>query len=179
MEQRTLKICDRVLYCYADGSIEFLRNSNKYKSSPLIRTFGSDNGNGYKQVEILINDKLFNLKIHRLIALAFHSNPNNLPQVDHINRNKADNRPSNLRWVSRKTNEENKDRVDQSVAKYGIRSCENRKDYDNAHFRHCLIMCKPDGRCTTSGALSPEVYNMLKPLSQRERYLKYSELKNL
>lgn len=42
--------------------------------------------------------------VHRWIAMTFIPNPENLPQVDHINENKGDNRVSNLRWVTGKYN---------------------------------------------------------------------------
>ena len=48
-----------------------------------------------------------NLK-HRLIALQFIPNPNNLPYVDHKNKHRDDNRIENLRWVSRSTNMKNR-----------------------------------------------------------------------
>ena len=45
---------------------------------------------------------------HRLIALQFLPNPNNLPEVDHINRDRTDYHLSNLRWVSSSDNQRNK-----------------------------------------------------------------------
>ena len=44
---------------------------------------------------------------HRLIAQTFCDNPDNKPEVDHINRNSKDNRPENLRWVTRMENAQN------------------------------------------------------------------------
>ena len=44
--------------------------------------------------------------VHRLVALAFIPNPDNKPEVDHINKNRIDNRIENLRWVTSKENKE-------------------------------------------------------------------------
>jgi len=54
------------------------------------------------------NRNLITFRVHRLVAKTFLSNPDNLPEVDHINRIKHDNRASNLRWSSRGTNIKNK-----------------------------------------------------------------------
>lgn len=53
---------------------------------------------GYFQV--MLGRKTSPLYVHRIVAHAFLPNPNNLPQVDHINGNKLDNSVNNLRWVS-------------------------------------------------------------------------------
>ena len=62
--------------------------------------------NAYGYVIIKLNSA--NYKKHRIIAEQFISNPLNLPQVDHINHNRADNRIENLRWVSHQDNCRNK-----------------------------------------------------------------------
>ena len=42
--------------------------------------------------------------IHRLLAIQYIPNPNNLKMVDHIDRNKTNNSLENLRWASCRTN---------------------------------------------------------------------------
>ena len=59
------------------------------------------NKRGY--VHIRLNDKK-DYSIHRLVALAFIDNPDNLPTIDHIDGNKQNNRVDNLEWVTYKEN---------------------------------------------------------------------------
>ncbi len=44
---------------------------------------------------------------HRIIAMTWIDNPDNLPQVDHIDRDMHNNAVANLRWVSAKENSNN------------------------------------------------------------------------
>lgn len=62
------------------------------------------NGTGYLFVGLHRNKQVELHLVHRLIADAFLPNPNNLPQVNHKNENKADNRLENLEWCDGKYN---------------------------------------------------------------------------
>jgi len=48
------------------------------------------------------------VRVARLVAIAFIPNPDNLPEVDHINRVRDDDRVENLRWVTHSENNYNK-----------------------------------------------------------------------
>jgi len=59
---------------------------------------------GYEIVSLSKNGVVYKKLLHRLITECFVSNPNNYNVVDHINRNKCDNRCINLRWVTNSQN---------------------------------------------------------------------------
>ena len=60
---------------------------------------------GYIQVHLTaINGKRKHELIHRLVAIAFLDNPNNLPQVNHKDENKENNCVDNLEWCDAKYN---------------------------------------------------------------------------
>lgn len=94
---RVRQIKDNEGYYIREDGVKLRRKrdgSFKYSKGSLHRRSGyikhSMNGGQYRA--------------HRLVAEAFIPNPSNLPMVDHIDNNSANNHIDNLRWV---TNQEN------------------------------------------------------------------------
>ena len=60
--------------------------------------------NGYLRVGLHVDGKRKMLRVHRLVCEAFHENPDNKSEVNHVNENKTDNRACNLEWSTRREN---------------------------------------------------------------------------
>jgi hypothetical protein len=59
-----------------------------------------DNCRGYNTVWICNENGKKKCTIHKLVGMAFLPNPENKPTIDHLNRNRKDNRVENLRWAT-------------------------------------------------------------------------------
>lgn len=55
---------------------------------------------GYKTVSLWKDNKGLSKTVHRLVATTYIPNPDNLPEVNHIDGNKLNNRVDNLEWVT-------------------------------------------------------------------------------
>lgn len=60
--------------------------------------------NGYLHVSLRKGTIYKSLRIHRLVAEHFLNNPDNLPEVNHKDCDKENNRLTNLEWTTRKDN---------------------------------------------------------------------------
>ena len=91
-------------WAYIEGSINgYVSSLGRIKDNEKIMVPTSD-PEGYLRCAI----KGFGTeRIHRLVAKYFVPNPNKLNIVDHIDRNKKNNRSDNLRWVTSSENGKN------------------------------------------------------------------------
>lgn len=69
-----------------------------YRSDKFLSP--SKNKRGYLHVTFTKDGKRYDYRVNRLVAMTFLDNPNNLPQVNHIDGNKLNNYLSNLEWCT-------------------------------------------------------------------------------
>lgn len=81
--------------------------------TPTLDTYG------YRQVNLYRDTTRYTRKVYRLVMEAFRPNIDEKPQIDHINRNRSDDRLDNLRWVTASENCRNKEGFDEEMI--GIR----------------------------------------------------------
>lgn len=78
---------------YDDGRV-YSRKSKRFLSPGVEKS-------GYRQVTLSDeNGRKNRIKVHRLVAMIYLENPNNLPQVNHKDGNKTNNNVSNLEWCT-------------------------------------------------------------------------------
>jgi hypothetical protein len=107
-EYEPLKGFEKLYVINREGSIWSYYSKNGRLMNTLQHEMNHCLSKGYKVVNLRKNGIKKHRCLHRLLALQFIPNPNNLPDIDHINRNKLDNSLENLRWVTSKQNNNNR-----------------------------------------------------------------------
>ena len=98
-------------------SLDRMDERDMYRKGRILKS--ALNKNGYPSVSLWKDNHGKTYRVHRLVAEAFIPNPNNKPEIDHINTIKTDNtvflnedgsvnyEKTNLRWVTRSENNNN------------------------------------------------------------------------
>lgn len=91
---------------------------------------------GYLQVDISVNGKPITLRVHRIVAICFLPNPDNLPQVNHKDCDRTNNNVSNLEWCTPQYNTAYREKYGKSAAKVSGRPvfAVNLKTLEVLHF---------------------------------------------
>ena len=71
-------------------------NATHYYKGKILAT--RKNNSGYLKVDLIKDKKAKTFFVHRLVAIAFISNVENKPQVNHIDGNKENNTIENIEW---------------------------------------------------------------------------------
>jgi hypothetical protein len=108
------------------------------------------NHHGYNFVNLYNDRKHYNKKIHQLVANAFLFKEDDKSVIDHIDRNKMNNRVSNLRYVSLSDNSKNQTKHADSISKYkGV-------SFDKSNNKWIAKICI-DGKLKHIGCYKTEV----------------------
>ena len=94
MVEKWVNIENHPSYFISNFGRVFSKKSNKVMKNRVVSK------NGYQQIT-LDNSQLL---VHRLVAQAFIPNPDNKPQINHIDGNKENNAVDNLEWCTNKEN---------------------------------------------------------------------------
>lgn len=78
------------------------KHQKTWKNKTSVRPYM--NSAGYSCIHLYKNSKMHSYLVHRLIAQMFIPNPENLPEVNHIDGNPLNNSISNLEWCTHQYN---------------------------------------------------------------------------
>lgn len=99
-EWRDVKGHEGLYQISSTGKVKSLyRDMGKILTGEIIQK-----GKGYLRVELTQNKKVKRFLVHRLVAQAFILNPENKPEVNHIDGNTLNNNVSNLEWCTHREN---------------------------------------------------------------------------
>lgn len=154
MEEKEIwrKITDYPNYEVSNfGNIKSITRDVKTRGGG-VRTIKSkilsqDTTGRYHMVTLYKDGIAKNVSVHRQVAIAFISNPDNKKTVDHIDRNKDNNSVSNLRWANKYEQEKNKKFPqreiyaikDNKMTKYsGVHDCARKLGLNASKISACL-----------------------------------------
>ena len=127
------------------GTYYEVSNTGEVRNCKTLRILKPFSYEGYLRVYLYINKKKRQFRLHRLVAEAFIPNPENKPEVDHIDRDGLNNKLDNLRWVTKKENMKN-------------------RVYSKRHPKVSKKTIKKIIKMNNSGMSAEDIYNFFKKL---------------
>lgn len=89
---------------YQVSNLGNVRSLNYLRTGEIKLLKQGTNNKGYKCVHLFKNRKGKNYSVHRLVAMAFIPNPDDLPIVNHKDEDKINNNVNNLEWCTNEYN---------------------------------------------------------------------------
>lgn len=109
----SIKELEHISPDYWISSDGYVISYRRNKNGKIMK--GSPDTDGYIQVKL--NERKLR-SVHGLVAMAFIENPENKPQVNHINGIPCDNRVENLEWVTNSENQKHAYRIGLQKARH-------------------------------------------------------------
>lgn len=100
----TVKSCFLPIYGFDDYVVNPFGEVISFKGNHIRLLSPSYDGGGYLHVCFYRDGKPYTRKVHRLVADAFLQNPDQMPQLNHRDGNKLNNKLNNLEFCTAKEN---------------------------------------------------------------------------
>ncbi len=85
---------------YQASNLGRIKSFKLQKNGRILKQSKRKNLSGYLGVQLFFENGKRDRKVHRLVCLAFHDNPENKPTVNHIDGNHENNCADNLEWAT-------------------------------------------------------------------------------
>lgn len=118
-------------------SLDRYDSRNRFLKGRILRL--NDDGKGYLRVQLSSNGKAKMYSVHRMVAVAFLPNPDNLPEVNHRDENPSNDNVDNLEWCDGKYNVNygtRNDRIRDTRLKNGTYTGLSKEEYKKRYWKN-------------------------------------------